>query len=71
MKKITFEGKVYEYTQEAYYNAGTGMYEANVKDDDGRYYKAYFIIDNENAEEEADMCDWDNPIEIEFVGQGN
>lgn len=68
MTTTLFNGKEYTFIQEAYYNSGTGMYEAHVKDDEGRYYKAYFFIANENAVEESDMCDWDNPVEIEFVG---
>lgn len=69
MTTTLFNGKEYTFTQEAYYNAGTGMYEAHVKDDEGRYYKAYFFIANENAEEECDMCNWDVADELEYIGE--
>lgn len=68
MTTTLFNGKEYTFTQEAYYNAGTGMYEALVKGDDG-YYKAYFAIVNEKAEEECDMCNWDVADELEYIGE--
>jgi hypothetical protein len=62
-----FEGRKYTLTQEAYYNAGTGMYEAHVVDESGKEYKAYFeIIDgHEDDEWEDTMCDWDHATDIE------
>lgn len=62
-----FEGRKYTLKQEAYYNAGTGMYEAHVVDESGKEYKAYFeIIDgHEDDEFEDTMCDWDHATDIE------
>lgn len=64
--KTTFENREYTLTQEAYYNAGTGMYEASAIGEDGKEYQVYFatIEGHENDEWEDTMCDWDNATEV-------
>lgn len=64
--KTNFEGKELTLTQEAYYNAGSGMYEAHATDKDGKEYMVYFeILDgHEDDEWEDTMCDWDNASKI-------
>ena len=64
--KTNFEGKEFTLTQEAYYNAGSGMYEAHAADESGKEYMAYFEIleGHEDDEFEDTMCDWDNATSI-------
>ena len=65
-----YDGKEYIFAQQAYYNAGNGMYQANVTDEGGNLYIAYFeILDSHEFDENEDtMCDWDNATGIEFLG---
>ena len=67
--KTNFEGKELTLTQEAYYNAGSGMYEAHATDKDGKEYIAYFeILDgHEDDEWEDTMCDWDNASNVQEI----
>lgn len=56
----------YALKQEAYYSNGyEGRYQANAVDTfDGASVMLYWDIINPDAEEEADMCDWQNPCEV-------
>ena len=62
-----FKGKKYMLTQEAYWNAGTQMYQASAEDEEGNVYMAYFGIleGHEDDEFEDAMCDWDHATDIE------
>lgn len=66
MTKTTYKGKELTLTQEPFYNAGSGMYEAHATDNDGKEYMVYFkILDgHEDDEWEDTMCDWDNATSI-------
>ena len=41
-----FEGKKYMLTQEAYWNAGTQMYQASAEDEEGRRKRLYGVFWN-------------------------
>ena len=67
--KVTFEGKEYTLTQEAYYQAGEGKYMASAIDAEGNEYNVWWTITNPDAEEECDMCDWDEPESVEMTSE--
>ena len=65
---VLFEGEEYELTQQAYYNEATGdEYQAHAFDKNGEEFYVFWNIKNPEAEEEEDMCDWDNPECVERV----
>lgn len=66
-EKVTFEGKEYTLTQEAYYQAGEGKYTASAIDAEGNEYNVWWTITNPDAEEESDMCNWDEPESVERI----
>jgi hypothetical protein len=75
MKKITI-------TQDAYINGGsvraggnspyelTAWYEAEAEDADGNEYRVIWTIDNPDAEDQSDACDWENPWAIIHLDTG-
>ena len=68
--KITFEGKTYTLTQDAYYSNGNeGRYQASALDEDGNTYMVLWrILDgHEDDDNEDTMCDWDNPFAVELT----
>ena len=65
---VLFEGEEYELTQQAYYNEATGNeYQAHAFDKNGEEFYVFWDIKNPNAEEEEDMCDWDNPTRVSRI----
>lgn len=62
----TIGGYRYALKQEAYYSNGyEGHYQAHaIKTYDGTDVMLYWDIINPDAEEESDMCDWENPCEV-------
>ena len=64
-----FEGKEYKLTQEAYWNAGIQMYQANAEDEKGDVYIAYFKILEEHKDDENEdtLCDWDYATNIKKI----
>ena len=70
--KTNFEGKELTLTQEAYYNAGSGMYEAHAIDESGKELHRWqglskgekinadlYNIKRRNEEEIARICKYD------------
>ncbi len=66
---ITFEGKTYTLTQDAYYFENR-EYTAKAVDADGREFQVYWTITNPDYDEsewEDDACDWDTPSRVEAL----
>lgn len=65
---VLFEGEEYELTQQAHYCESAGdEYTAHAFDKNGDEYYVYWDIINPDAEEEENMCDWDNPARVSRI----
>lgn len=79
--KVEFEGKEYALAQNAYlspYSGEEDTYIASAVDVEGNQYKitweftddAHEAIENNNEaflEDESNMCDWENPYEVQRI----
>ena len=70
MEKVSFEGKEYTLTQQAYIDGpadGTPVYKATAVDQEGNEYEVEWEVREnwEEIEDESDMCDWENPVSVE------
>ena len=68
MTTTIINGKMYN-VDEAYATAFNGIeyFAANAYDEQGNMYHLTWDIVNPDADEVCDMCDWDNPSDIELV----
>jgi hypothetical protein len=67
---VTFDGKTYNLTQDAYINnyLDRACYFASATGDDGETYRVRWEIRDEfeqmSNDDESEACDWDNPADV-------
>lgn len=70
---VTFEGKTYTLTQDAYINnyLDRACYFASAADEEGNQYKVRWEIrdsfDAFSNDDESDACDWFNPADVRRI----
>ena len=66
MEIVKFNGQEYTLTQEAYYNCHPDkpMYLAEAMDREGYSYLIKWAITHPQAENEDEMCDWENATDV-------
>lgn len=69
--KVEFGGSWYTLTQDAYYSytdaCENAWYEAAAVADNGDIYRVLWIATHPEAENDEDVCDWNEPYDVQFI----
>ena len=69
--RVEFGGKWYTLTQDAWYSYtdafGDVWYEASAVASNGDIYSVIWKATNPEAENEDEVCDWNNPYSVRFI----